>query len=459
MTMSLDNLILDTDSYKSSHHLQYPPGTTGVHGYVESRGGLYDRTRFFGLQYLAKRYLASPVSKEDVAEADAAFTAHGLPFPRAGWERVLNKHGGYTPLHIRAVPEGSVVPTHNVLATVESTDPELPWMFSWMETQILRAVWYGTTVATRSWHIKKLIRGFLERTSDDPAGQLPFKLHDFGARGVSSRESAGLGGLAHLTNFSGTDTVEALVFADRYYGEPMAGYSIPAAEHSTITAWGRDGEAAAYENMVRLLDRGFPLVAVVSDSYDLFRAIREIWGGQLRELVRGRKGTVVIRPDSGDPVPTLLRVVQMLDEAYGSDANSKGYRVLRHVRVIWGDGVDEGSIRGMLDVLERYRYSADNVAFGMGGALLQRCDRDTQRFAMKASEVVVGGARRPISKDPATDPGKRSKSGRWELYKADGAYASAPAGSRPDAEPQLVDYYRDGAVLRDDTLAAIRGRE
>ena len=36
---------------------------------------------------------------------------------------------------------------------------------------------------------------------------LPFKLHDFGARGVSSLESAMLGGMAHLVNFRGTDTL------------------------------------------------------------------------------------------------------------------------------------------------------------------------------------------------------------------------------------------------------------
>jgi nicotinamide phosphoribosyltransferase len=65
------------------------------------------------------------------------------------------------------------------------------------------------------------------KTSDDPAGQLSFKLHDFGARGVSSGESAGLGGMAHLVNFMGTDTMEALLAARRYYGAEMAGFSIP----------------------------------------------------------------------------------------------------------------------------------------------------------------------------------------------------------------------------------------
>ena len=101
-----------------------------------------------------------------------------------------------------------------------------------------------------------------------------------------------------------------------------------------------------------------------------------------------------------------------------------------------GDGVNEDSIRGMLNILERYKYSADNVSFGIGGARLQRCDRDTQRFAMKASELVVDGVRRAISKDPVSDPGKRSKSGRWELYKVDGQYVSALTGAEKNRQPQ-----------------------
>ena len=55
------------------------------------------------------------------------------------------------------------------------------------------------------------------------------------------------------------------------------------------------------------------------------------------------------------------------------------------------------------------RDPASNIAFGMGGALLQQVNRDTQRFAYKASEVTVDGKRIPICKDPVTDPGKASK--------------------------------------------------
>src|SRR5699024_5247826 len=142
------------------------------------------------------------------------------------------------------------------------------WLPSYLETLLLR-VWYPITVATLSWHVRQTIGRFLERTSDEAETQLPFKLHDFGARGVSSLESAAIGGAAHLVNFQGTDTLAALMLARAYYHEPMAAFSIPAAEHSTITVWGRDHEVDAYRNMLAHFAKPGALLSVVSDSYDI----------------------------------------------------------------------------------------------------------------------------------------------------------------------------------------------
>src|SRR6478609_8827136 len=117
MSLASDNIILRTDSYKASHFLQYPPGTTRLLAYFESRGGLYGETVFFGLQYLLEEYLAQRVTEEDVTEAAAFFKAHGLPFPEEGWRVIARDLGGRFPVRIRAVPEGSVVPVRNVLMT------------------------------------------------------------------------------------------------------------------------------------------------------------------------------------------------------------------------------------------------------------------------------------------------------------------------------------------------------
>jgi nicotinamide phosphoribosyltransferase len=456
------NLILDTDSYKASHYRQYPPGTEKLFGYVESRGGRYPQTVFFGLQYFLARYLARPISAADIAEAAAFLQPHGEPFPEAGWRHILEHHGGLVPVRIRAVPEGSVVPVHNVLATVESTDPTVPWVVGWIETQLMR-LWYPTTVCTRSYFCKQVIFAYLERTADDPAGELPWKLHDFGGRGVSSAESAGIGGAAHLVNFLGSDTIEGARYAQAFYGSqaPVAGFSIPAMEHATVTAWGRGAEVDAYRNMIAAHPE-FPVLACVSDSYDVDAAVEDLWTGELLDEVKASGKTIVIRPDSGDPVEVNLRLLRILERKVGMTINGKGYKVLpSFFRLIQGDGNhDEEDIERILAALAEHGYSASNIAFGMGGGLLQKLDRDTQRFAFKLSEIVVAGQARPVAKDPKTDPGKRSKAGRLDLVVQDGAFTTVtiPAGLAQVPGSELVTVYDNGVLGAPASLDEVRER-
>jgi nicotinamide phosphoribosyltransferase len=463
------NLILNTDSYKASHWLQYPPGVDATFFYLESRGGAYERTLFFGLQSILKEYLATPVTAPMVDEAKTFFAAHGEPFNEAGWRHLVEAHGGKLPLRIRAVPEGTVVPTHQALMTIESTCADCFWVPSYVETLLMR-VWYPVTVATISWHVKQTIRDFLDKTSDDPAAQIAFKLHDFGARGVSSAESAALGGMAHLVNFRGTDTILGVLAAREYYGEEMAGFSIPAAEHSTITAWGRDRELDAYRNMLRQFARPGSIVACVSDSYDVFRAVREMWGGALRDEVIHSGATLVVRPDSGDPADIVHRTLKMLNAAFGSTVNAKGFRVLNHVRVIQGDGVNPDSIRAILERITRAKYSADNLTFGMGGALLQKMDRDTQRFALKCSAARIDGQWMDVFKDPVTDHAKASRPGRLTLARhrgfgtfktvplPDGAIEADAATLGAGWEEAMATVWENGTLLRDWTFSEIRTR-
>lgn len=237
--------LFDTDSYKVSHYLQYPPGTTSMFSYIESRGGEYDKTVFFGLQYYLKEYLSHRVTPEEVERAKTLFAVHGEPFNYEGWMYIAKNLKGKLPVRIRAVPEGTVVPTHNILVSIESTDPKVFWIVSWLETMLLR-VWHPITVATRSYTIKQIILDALRKSSDDPEAEINFKLHDFGARGVSSQESAMIGGASHLINFMGSDTVAGVLCANEYYNSPMAGFSIPASEHSSITSWGKENEVEAY---------------------------------------------------------------------------------------------------------------------------------------------------------------------------------------------------------------------
>jgi nicotinamide phosphoribosyltransferase len=337
--------------------------------YLESRGGEYPETLFFGLQMLLQQSFTTPISQADVEEAEEFWRSHGLPFNHPGWERVVLVHGGLLPLRIRAVPEGSRVPTGQVLMTVESTDRQLAWLVTWVETQLLR-VWYPITVATRSWQLRTVLEAALERSADDPAGELLFRLHDFGSRGVSSPQSAAIGGLAHLIAFRGTDTGAALVAGRRYYDCPMAGFSIPAAEHSTVLAWGQEHEAQAYRNMLDRFARPGAVLAVVSDSYDLWNAVDHLWGEQLRQQVIDSGATVVIRPDSGDPLRIVPELLRLLEARFGSRVNGKGDRVLEHMRVIQGDAITLETLPLVLEAVLAAGFSAENVAYGMGGGLL-----------------------------------------------------------------------------------------
>jgi len=452
--------LFDTDSYKVSHYKQYPPGTTSMFSYIESRGGEYEKTVFFGLQYYLKEYLSHRVTVEEVEEAKELFELHGEPFNYEGWMYIAKELKGKIPVRIRAPKEGSIIPTHNLLVSIESTDPKVFWVVSWIETMLLR-VWYPITVATRSNTIRRIILEALNMSADDPNGEINFKLHDFGSRGVSSQESAMIGGASHLVNFMGSDTLAGVFMANRFYKIKMSGFSIPAAEHSSITSWGKEHEVDAYRNMLRQFAKPGALVACVSDSYDLWNACSKLWGGELREEVRNSGAVVIIRPDSGHPPTVVLKCVQILEEKFGSTINKKGYKVLDNVRVIQGDGINEDSIKEILDTLLTHGYSASNIAFGMGGALLQQLNRDTQKFAMKCSHVFIGDKSVDVFKDPVTDPGKASKAGRLDLiYGEMTGYETVKLNDRDIAHPLTImrTVYEDGEIKTEMTFDEVRAQ-
>lgn len=414
-----NNIILQSDSYKASHYLQYPQNSQGMFSYIESRTP-NTKLIFFGLQYYLKKYFAKPINQNDINQAETILTAHGMPFNREGWEYILNEYNGYLPITIKAFKEGEIVPSQVPIITVECQDPKVFWIVSYIETILLK-VWYPITVATISKNIKNLFEDFTEKSSDNPEG-IDFKLHDFGARGASSDESAGIGGMAHLMNFRGTDTMTALLYAQYYYNADMAGFSIPASEHSTMTSWTKENEIDAYRNMIKQFGKENAIFAVVSDSYDYFNTIDNIWGGELKQDIINSGATLVIRPDSGIPIDIVKESLIRLERKFGTTINSKGYKILNYVRIIQGDGVNPQSINEIIEMMNKLNFSIDNVAFGMGAALLQKVNRDTFNFAMKTSAIKVNNEWIDVFKDPITDQGKKSKAGRITTIEKDGQF-------------------------------------
>ena len=453
-----DNLILLTDSYKCSHYAQYPPKTEYIYSYFESRGGKHKEVCFFGLQIFIKKYLVGKViTKEKIDEAEGILQLHLGPtytFPRHLWEYILKTYDGYLPIEIKAVPEGTCLPNKNVLFTMVNTDPKCFWLTNYLET-LLVEVWYPMTVATNSREMKKVILKYLIETGTPEL--IDYKLHDFGFRGVSSPESAGNGGAAHLTQFKGTDTLAGILVARRFYREECAGISIPASEHSTITSWGKNGECDAFGNMLKQYPDG--LVACVSDSWDIFNAIK-IWGTKYREQILTRNGKLVIRPDSGHPPTIDLKILQELEKYFPVSTNEKGYKVLDdHVRIIQGDGIDYEMIIEILEHLKINGWSADNIAFGSGGGLLQKMNRDTLKCAFKCSLAIIDGRERYVYKDPITDPGKRSKKGYLTLHQLpDGSFETRYEGNHDFDTDIMQVVFCNGRLLNEQTFGQIRER-
>jgi nicotinamide phosphoribosyltransferase len=462
------NLVLATDSYKLTHWNQYPKGTTGVYSYFESReGATYPYTVFFGLQKILED-LAKPVTRGEVLDAAHLAKIHfGNEdlFNIRGWTYILAHHSGRLPLRIKAVPEGSVIPTGNVLMTVENTDPKCYWLTNFVES-LLTHVWYPSTVATLSRTTKEMIARFLDATADNRDG-LPFMLHDFGYRGAATHDAAAIGGAAHLVNFMGTDTLPAMQLAMQSYDASLEGlaYSVPATEHSVMTSLGREGEYSIVNRLIAEHPTG--ILSVVADSYNIYEFVKGIGGSLFREKILARDGVFVVRPDSTTnqhPTPDLLTewIVQQLDHDFGSTTNSKGFKVLNpKVRVLWGDGIDPHGIEKILSRLQLAGYSAENMVFGMGGGLLQKVNRDTQRFAFKCSAQQRNGSWHDVSKDPL-DSTKRSKAGRLKLSQTTSGYETAQEHmARPDhviVDDVLETVFENGEITRRQTFADIRER-
>jgi nicotinamide phosphoribosyltransferase len=454
------NFIFKTDGYKPSHVEIFPDKTESLYNYMESRGGLYPKTVFFGNQAFMIDNLEGPrFDQNDINEADAFFKDYGVNFAVNRWQSLYDKYGGNLPIRIKAPPEGLVIDTSNVLTTCETTDPEFFWLPGYLEMQRLRGVWYPTTVATHSYYIKQLIYKYLVLTADDPDSEIGFKLHDFGGRGVSSGESAQIGGMAHLVNFMGSDTLEGIVAANHFYGvaQGLPGYSINALEHSTVIAWGEVNENSAYDRAIDKWAKKSSTFACVSDSYDFEKVVRTVWGGAQGQRVKDIGATVVIRPDSGDPKTVIVNALNILKNKGLTKVNSKGYHVLQpHLRIIQGDGLH--GLKDFDDILVHMRangFSASNIAFGMGGGLLQGVNRDTQKFADKPSEVTIDGVAHQICKNPKTDSDKVSKKGRLALIK-DGSSFKTVAPETALERDLLQTVFENGKVTKRWTFDEVR---
>lgn len=406
------NLILLTDSYKLSHFNQYPKNTQKISAYLSPRGGMYENIVWFGLNYYIKKYLSQKITQKDIAEAKKFAMAHGTPFYEEGWNYILKKHNGILPVKIYALPELSIVKAGTPLMVVENTDEKCFWLVSYLETLLLK-VWYPTTIATKSYAVRQVIEKYYQECGEN-IEMVRFAYHNFGDRGSSSVEAAAIGGVAHLTQFAGTDNFNALKLAKEFYPN-IQGFSIPATEHSTITSWGRENEFEAITNYLETY-KNSSLIACVCDSYDIYKTVNFLTSGAIKAKIESNEyPTFVIRPDSGEPISQMVAILEIMEKnKVKFTLNSKGYKVFDKYRIIWGDGITLETINNILYTLtsERFKYSPINFAFGSGGDLMQNITRDTCKFAFKTSAIMRDNQWHDVYKDPITDANKKSIRGR-----------------------------------------------
>lgn len=456
-----ENFILKSDSYKFGHWDQYPDNTTKVYSYFEARKGAeYEKTVFFSLQYILKKYFVGKViTQEMINNAEKLITSHLGPevFNKEGWQYILDKHNGKLPLLIKAIPEGTIVDVGNVLFTIENTDPKCFWLTNFVES-ILSHVWFGSSVATLVTETKTMLLRFLEVTSDNSEEVINFMFHNFGYRSSAGEEASSVAGAAHLLSFMGTDTVVGIELLMHYYKSNVCGFSVTATEHSVMSAEGKESEFKVIDRLFKNNPSG--ILSIVIDTYD-YRNFIKVLGTEYKHIILAREGKVVFRPDSGPPVETALEVINLLNKYFGHNTNSKGYKVLNEkVGILWGDGIDIDGMYSILQAMLDAGWASSNIVFGQGGALCHtQVSRDMQRCAFKSSYQVANGVGKNIYKDPI-DGSKKSKKGRLALIRDENSKYKTIEEVNGEIEGDLlVPVFSNGGLLIDYTFDEVKNNQ
>lgn len=445
---------LQKDFYKADHRSQYPSDTTLIYSNLTARGSRVKGvtgTVFFGLQYFIKEYLQT--------QWDAGFFKMNKGIVIAKYKRMMDftlgagkvttKHLedlydlGYLPLRVKALPEGTIVPLRVPMLTIENTQPEFFWLTNYIETIISCILWGPITSATTA----KRYRDILDNFSKQTVGNTDFvqwQGHDFSMRGMFGLEAAAMSGAAHLLSFTGTDTIPAIEFLEKYYGanieNELVGASVPATEHSVMCAGGKENELETYR---RLITETYKtgIVSIVSDTWNLWNVLTNFIPS-LKDAILARDGKVVIRPDSGDPVSILcglveakgasevvnklrpdqwdqvyfkeqgkyfkLRhaqgsmtgdheiyevelaevkgVIEILWDIFGGTTSEQGFKVLdSHIGAIYGDSITPERAETICMRLVAKKFATTNVVLGIGSYTYQYVTRDTYGMAMKAT--------------------------------------------------------------------------
>ena len=485
------NPLFLTDGYKTGHHQQYPKGTTLVYSNFTPRSNKYapkgcDQVVSFGQQMIMQKineafeteFFSRP--KDEVCgEMKRELSLYlGTDYDVSHFEALHDL--GYLPIHVKALPEGTLVPIKVPVLTIYNTHPDFYWITNYLETIISNLLWKPMTSATIAHQYRKVLTRWQEKTDAERGWFIDWQGHDFSMRGMDSVDAVISSGLGHLTSFSGTDSLPAIYGARKHYGATeFVGGSVNATEHSVMCAGGKEDEVETFRRLLETYPTG--ILSVVSDTWDLWKVCTE-HVVTLKEEILARDGKLVIRPDSGDPVdilcginqydidkgidyshqpPSYKGVIELLWDVFGGTINEQGYKVLDpHIGAIYGDSITIDRANEICSRLEAKGFASTNVVLGIGSFTYQYNTRDTFGFAMKATYVEVNGEGREIFKDPITDDGtKKSATGLLHVTKANNEYMLVDKVSWAEEDGgELQTIYRNGLFENTTTLDQIKNK-
>lgn len=485
-----------TDGYKLGHIRQYPDGTTEVYSNFTARSSKHanvlretfdEKIVFFGLQYFIKDFLIDSFNedffrqpKQKVVSEYKDRVSRYLRDSTFDVSHIEALHDlGYLPIRIKALPEGSLVPIKVPVLTIVNTHPDFFWLTNYLETALSAYLWRPITSATTAFEYKKLLWKNCEETCESwtESTYLLYQAHDFSFRGMSNVIDAAVSGAAHLTSFAGTDNIPAIDFVEKYYPERVSGgasvgESIPATEHSVMCAGTEEGELTTFKRLItKVYPSGF--VSIVSDTWDFWQVVTEYLPA-LKDVIMGRDGRVIIRPDSGCPVkiltgdpeapvgsPQYKGAVECLWDIFGGTEVCGLKKLDGHIGIIYGDSI---TLKRADEILRRLRekgFHPSCAVFGVGSYSYQLATRDSFGMAVKSTSVVVNGVRRDIYKNPKTDDGtKKSARGLLVVEEIDDELVLRDGATemQEDLCGCLETVFLDGTITVEHTFDEIRER-
>lgn len=328
--MTVQNALAQTDFYKYAHPNLAIDGVDRMYGNFTSRNGRLSNVPnnkevvFVGLQYFIKDVLLGEwnetffnVPKEIAIGSMKRIAEHCLGQPMYDTKPFEDLHDlGYLPLEIKALPEGVSVPYGVPPVTFVNTVDGFDWLEGFLETVFSTENWpIQTSATTAKAYLKRTIEAF--DSAGLPHDLVPFMCHDFALRGAFGRHAGAMSGFGHLTSFAGTDTIPAILFAEKYYNANMetelVGASVNATEHSISTTAimsmveeqsisKLEAEVKFVQHLMKKAPTG--ILSHVSDSFDFWAFVTEGLP-MLKDEILARDGKLVIRPDSGNPVDIL----------------------------------------------------------------------------------------------------------------------------------------------------------